>query len=148
MKSIIIPIFILILAVAAYVAFPKHRGVSPGEPISCTADAMLCPDGSSVGRVGPDCRFAPCPDIVPPTTRRDECQDVGGRWANDGLHDPICLHDYSDGGKSCTASSQCEGDCLASNGTVRGICQLNDAPYGCYQTIEAARAGKPVLCVD
>lgn len=27
----------------------------------CTQDAKLCPDGSYVGRTGPDCQFAACP---------------------------------------------------------------------------------------
>ena len=27
----------------------------------CTQEAKLCPDGSSVGRTGPNCEFAPCP---------------------------------------------------------------------------------------
>ena len=31
------------------------------QPVACTADAKLCPDGSSVGRVAPNCEFAPCP---------------------------------------------------------------------------------------
>ncbi len=30
------------------------------EPVACTQDAKLCPDGSYVGRVGPDCEFALC----------------------------------------------------------------------------------------
>ncbi len=29
---------------------------------ACTQEAALCPDGSSVGRQGPDCLFALCPD--------------------------------------------------------------------------------------
>ncbi len=29
--------------------------------VACTMDAKLCPDGSSVGRTGPNCEFAPCP---------------------------------------------------------------------------------------
>lgn len=29
--------------------------------VACTLDAKICPDGSSVGRVGPNCEFAPCP---------------------------------------------------------------------------------------
>lgn len=36
----------------------------PGDEDSqvvCTMDAKICPDGSSVGRVGPNCAFAPCP---------------------------------------------------------------------------------------
>ena len=28
---------------------------------ACTMDAKVCPDGSSVGRVLPNCEFAPCP---------------------------------------------------------------------------------------
>lgn len=31
------------------------------EAIFCTMDAMMCPDGSFVGRTAPDCAFAPCP---------------------------------------------------------------------------------------
>ncbi|OGM23987.1 hypothetical protein A2715_02330 [Candidatus Woesebacteria bacterium RIFCSPHIGHO2_01_FULL_39_32] len=27
----------------------------------CTQEAKVCPDGTSVGRVGPNCEFAPCP---------------------------------------------------------------------------------------
>ncbi|WAS95406.1 hypothetical protein [Nannocystis punicea] len=27
----------------------------------CTMEAKLCPDGSAVGRTGPNCEFAPCP---------------------------------------------------------------------------------------
>ena len=32
-------------------------------PISkaCTMEAKICPDGSSVGRTGPNCEFSPCP---------------------------------------------------------------------------------------
>ncbi len=33
----------------------------PFPPVACTQDAMICPDGSAVGRVGPNCEFAPCP---------------------------------------------------------------------------------------
>lgn len=29
--------------------------------IACTEEAKLCPDGSAVGRTGPNCEFAPCP---------------------------------------------------------------------------------------
>ncbi|MBX3233265.1 MAG: hypothetical protein KIT84_20950 [Labilithrix sp.] len=31
----------------------------------CTMDAKVCPDGSSVGRQGPKCEFAPCPGEGP-----------------------------------------------------------------------------------
>jgi len=31
------------------------------EPVACTMDAKICPDGSAVGRIGPNCEFAACP---------------------------------------------------------------------------------------
>ena len=32
------------------------------HPIACTADAKICPDGTAVGREGPNCEFSPCPN--------------------------------------------------------------------------------------
>lgn len=34
---------------------------SRGGAKRCTMEAKVCPDGSSVGRTGPNCEFAPCP---------------------------------------------------------------------------------------
>ena len=34
---------------------------SEPEQVACTQEAMLCPDGSYVGRAGPNCEFAECP---------------------------------------------------------------------------------------
>lgn len=31
------------------------------QSVACTADAKICPDGSAVGRTGPNCEFAECP---------------------------------------------------------------------------------------
>ncbi len=40
--------------------------VQTNPPKACTAEARLCPDGSSVGRVGPNCTLAPCPNCTCP----------------------------------------------------------------------------------
>jgi hypothetical protein len=37
--------------------------VPPGG-IACTQEAKLCPDGSYVGRTGPNCEFTACPEII------------------------------------------------------------------------------------
>ncbi len=34
---------------------------------ACTMEAKLCPDGSSVGRTGPNCEFSLCPGEKAPT---------------------------------------------------------------------------------
>lgn len=39
--------------------------LSFNQPVACTAEAKLCPDGSSVGRSGPKCEFSPCPTALP-----------------------------------------------------------------------------------
>ncbi len=45
--------------------FAGCAGIFPQEPVACTMDAKICPDGSAVGRVGSNCEFAPCPGEVP-----------------------------------------------------------------------------------
>ncbi len=37
------------------------------EPVVCTMEAKQCPDGSYVGRSGPNCEFAPCPSSSLPS---------------------------------------------------------------------------------
>jgi hypothetical protein len=48
------------LAVVAGACVKKDTNV-PGDKTACTEEAKVCPDGSSVGRTGPDCQFAECP---------------------------------------------------------------------------------------
>lgn len=37
------------------------------QPVACTMEAKICPDGSAVGRTGPNCEFADCPAVdLPP----------------------------------------------------------------------------------
>ena len=54
---------VLSLAVLAGLACaPKKDTANPEDtPKACTEEAKVCPDGSSVGRQGPDCEFAACP---------------------------------------------------------------------------------------
>ncbi len=42
-------------------ACDKGNTQPPGGGVACTEEAKICPDGSSVGRQGPKCEFAPCP---------------------------------------------------------------------------------------
>jgi hypothetical protein len=66
-------IFVTLIAlslVGALILFTKSRENEEGT-IACTMDALICPDGSSVGRTGPNCSFAPCPQTPTPTTPDD-----------------------------------------------------------------------------
>ncbi len=55
-------ILIVLLIVLTGVWFVLRFLIGGEEPFTCIQDAKLCLDGSYVGRVGPDCEFALCPD--------------------------------------------------------------------------------------
>lgn len=43
---------------------PAPQPLPEGGQRMCTMDAKICPDGTGVGRTGPNCEFAPCPGEV------------------------------------------------------------------------------------
>ncbi len=45
------------------------------EAIACTMDAMMCPDGSYVGRTGPKCEFI-CPETTSSTTEKEARETI------------------------------------------------------------------------
>lgn len=59
MKPYYLIIVLGLLVVAGGVYFYISQSNTPA--VACTTEAMICPDGSSVGRTGPNCSFAPCP---------------------------------------------------------------------------------------
>jgi hypothetical protein len=63
-----------LFAVAA-LALATSGCLSGNGPVACTADARLCPDGTAVGRVPPDCDFAPCPACSPGDEIYGQCPD-------------------------------------------------------------------------
>lgn len=71
MKKILILISVLVVFGLLVVFLPNITNlISNREPkiIACTMEAKICPDGSAVGRTGPNCEFALCPEIVKDTT--------------------------------------------------------------------------------
>jgi hypothetical protein len=68
--------------------------------VACTMEAKLCPDGkTSVGRIGPNCEFAPCPT----TSTNPEgkfCGGIAGKLCPTGYE---CQYEgnYPDAGGKC-----------------------------------------------
>lgn len=62
-KGFVIPLIIAVMALLVICSgvyiYANKKTID--SPIACTAEAKLCPDGSAVGRIGPDCEFALCP---------------------------------------------------------------------------------------
>jgi len=61
--------FVSLLGVAIVISAGIYAW-QKGHPqqVGCTMEAMLCPDGSSVGRTGPNCEFARCTEQGSPST--------------------------------------------------------------------------------
>lgn len=61
--------------VAALLLGAGCAGFSPGPvpvtPKACTDEAKICPDGSAVGRTGPNCEFSPCPPFTGTMTQAE-----------------------------------------------------------------------------
>jgi len=98
--AVIIIVFVLVL-----IQTPQSK--------ACTEEAMTCPDGSAVGRVLPDCRFAPCPSCTCPT----------GYVLEGNVCNPECYYStpqcYTPS-IQCTYSNKTMVDlCMAAGGTVK-----------------------------
>src|SRR3989344_2151883 len=144
---------------------------SPSQPQACTMDAKLCPDGSYVGRTGPDCEFALCPAEA--SGEGGACPETGdapvvgagqhcGRFVENA---PVCATGYHcqiftsrpDTGGTCVADSA-GGGILPYNSGVRGTVltsptcpveqdppqpQCAAQPYA--TTVAVFRANNPVI---
>lgn len=60
---------LILLGVAAVIwALTTRVAVAPLDVLACSQEAKICPDGSSVGRSGPNCEFEACPYVAPAPT--------------------------------------------------------------------------------
>ena len=116
----IAPILIILMIVGILVAAGGtyyFLGKKAQESGACTKEAKICPDGSVVGRAGPDCEFAPCPENG--TGKGVSC----GGWNTFG--DIVC---------ECSGQlekSVCPSDAVCDGGT--DICYGTCGECKCYQ---------------
>ena len=71
MKNTYIAIIVLVVLAGAAVVFGVKKSAEAPivkEPAICTMEAKQCPDGSYVGRSGPKCEFAACPEAKTPVS--------------------------------------------------------------------------------
>ena len=80
-KVILIATVVLVIAITTLWFF--GRGGGEEKPVACAMDAKICADGSSVGRMPPQCDFAPCPeeDLIQVETPR----------ANETISSPLVI---------------------------------------------------------
>lgn len=70
-------------------AVKQPTTTSTGSKNACAQDAKLCPDGSYVGRTGPKCEFAKCPEKPSVPTKTGEARvfkvSLGNSFFLDGV---------------------------------------------------------------
>ncbi|WP_201532193.1 MULTISPECIES: hypothetical protein [unclassified Psychrobacter] len=93
--------------------------------------------------------------VYPPNETVQACTAKGGAFLQQGrLGCYQCVVTYTDAGKACQDSTDCQGKCkntgefIAANvKTQSGQCASDSSGFGCYQTIEKGVA-QPAICVD
>lgn len=71
MSTRTIAAIVILIGILIAVTYDKKQVMAPvpsDEGVVCTQEAKQCPDGSYVGRSGPQCQFADCPSVVVPPT--------------------------------------------------------------------------------
>lgn len=93
----IILIVVIALGAFLYRNIIERQHTDTAE-VACAMEAMICPDGSSVGRTGPRCEFAACPSVKTsldaagisfalPPGYADGVQQPGADGLNEGMLD-------------------------------------------------------------
>ena len=93
--------------------------------------------------------------VYPPNETVQACTAKGGAFSQQGrLGCYQCVVNYTDAGKACQDSTDCQGKCkntgeFIKSGTKNqsGQCASDSSGFGCYQTIEKGVA-QPAICVD
>lgn len=85
-----------------------------------------------------------------------QCEADGGFVERRGMIGlPICVTPYEDGGKACTDSSECQGQCILKSwgaeepgeGPIVGSCEPDDKTFGCFGIVTNGKV-ESAICVD
>lgn len=136
--GITIALVLIIAGILLAVSFRSERGQN--EPIACTMEAKLCPDGSAVGRMGPKCEFAPCPSGGQFTTEGNIVRN------NPGLKPDTWYLVYESAGAPALTTElifDAESECVSEGRTIS--CALTTFPQGTRAHIVGTTAGDGII---
>lgn len=107
-KTIALILFILLPILSFFLGMNYQKVIenkaavtsTPTPGVFCTMEAKICPDGSAVGRSGPNCEFAPCPTLTKTNNQKGFCGGIAGIKCPEGY---ICQLDgnYPDAAGTC-----------------------------------------------
>lgn len=78
------------------------------------------------------------------------CEATKGQvWKPQGKAQiPACISTYSDGGKPCKSSSDCQGKCIVTSPERPATCASSSSRFGCGSSVEEFNKHGGILCVD
>jgi len=139
----------IVLVIFSWLVIANTRWVAP-QSVACTMEALICPDGSAVGRSGPNCEFAACPVGGNATSTTGK-----GSVSGFALLSPICPVERIPPDPSCTPKGyegmiearDARGNlAMQTKSDARGAFTFALAP-GAY-TFSAVTAGVYPRCTD
>ncbi len=115
-------LFLIFLVACTPTVIDKVPPETEDEIVFCTMDVKICPDGSAVGRIAPDCEFASCPELG-----KDYCETV---------NDCVCqgidteTNDCFVGNKNyydifVDKETECSDFCTGIDGRMQTVCAEN-----------------------
>lgn len=118
MKKFFLIIFIFISILTFFflknykkITFKLPINIIPTKSIPCTMDAKICPDGTAVLRIPPNCQFAPCPEI---TKKQIFCGGIANIKCPKGYYCKI-NDNYPDAGGTCIKEKNIKYSCPKGN---------------------------------
>jgi hypothetical protein len=118
----------VLLGVIATYSYLTLSPVGPtGGGVACTMEAKICPDGSSVGRTGPNCEFAPCGTGATGDGVSGGIEPVDSAGGNTGTGTIIPDGDGGTGTAACTMDAKICPDGSAV-GRIGPNCEFAECP--------------------
>lgn len=118
----------LALALAGATVYNQRKMMNRAAEVACTMEARLCPDGSYVGREGPNCEFAACPVSQGTTTTPATLGVIVGKV----LLSPICPVERMPPEPSCAPkgySTEVEARVPGSGAVAARVTSSEDGSY-------------------
>jgi hypothetical protein len=83
---VVIVVVVIVVSVVIY----KFNPTKDSKYYACSMEAKICPDGTAVGRTGPNCQFTPCPTATT-TPEKTSVQNVNIK-AGDTVASPLQIN--------------------------------------------------------
>lgn len=132
--------FLLFVAICFLIAFLIGGFIlgknNTNKQVACALEAKICPDGSSsVGRTGPNCEFAACPEVTPTLSPSPvdetaqsflEIPEYGVRFAlSDNIKDAYYLPSTADKGYVYLKVHSLDSEPNCNDGSSLGVAALS-----------------------